>query len=210
MADIVALVFEPRAAALSQFLDYPLHVHKRVGKDTSLTACQVGLFPFIFPFAAAAGHAVKGEIDGAHVERGQFRLYAQGGPNPPIQGKAAAGTYIDDRVGRRFDHGQELQEQSRVARGFSRSRIAGVEMQNGRAGFGRLDGLASDVLGLERQVGRHGRSMNRPGDGAADDYFVIHGIFGTCNSFRPVSDSIVAKTMRFPSGSWTVSMEPCF
>ena len=49
-----------------------------------------------------------------------------------------------------------------------------MQMQNGSAGFRRLDRLARNVFRRERKVRRHGRGMDRPRDGAADDDLVIH------------------------------------
>ena len=49
-----------------------------------------------------------------------------------------------------------------------------MQMQNGSAGFCRLNRLSRNIFGRERKVRGHGRGMDRPRDGAADDYLVVH------------------------------------
>ncbi|MDT7812495.1 MAG: hypothetical protein QOJ42_2411 [Acidobacteriaceae bacterium] len=65
-------------------------------------------------------------------------------------------------------------------------------------------------------AGAKHRWQRPPGDGKADHglpgqgSFGSFGNFGICNSRRPVSASTSANTIRFPSGSLTASMFPCF
>ena len=77
-----------------------------------------------------------------------------------------------------------------------------MQMQNGSAGFCCLDRLARNVFGRERKVRRHGRGMDRPRDGAADDYLVVH----ERANYTVSKVYSFTKTIRLPSGSWTVSL----
>ena len=47
--------------------------------------------------------------------------------------------------------------------------VAGVQMQDGRPCLGRTNRRARDVLGGDRQIGRHRGRMDRAGDGAGND-----------------------------------------
>src|SRR5580692_1429134 len=85
MAQIVALVFKPGAASFSQFLQNPLHIHKRIAEDMVLGRGQVRLLPLVFPLAISPCQAVDGEVHGAHVERRQLWLDAQRRRQPLIQ-----------------------------------------------------------------------------------------------------------------------------
>ena len=46
-------------------------------------------------------------------------------------------------------------------------RIAGVDMDNGCAGFPGPDGILNDLLGCNREMGRHARRMNASGNGCS-------------------------------------------
>ena len=97
---------------------------------------------------------MDGEVHGAHVERREFRLDAQCGREPLIQGHVhtAAGRNVDHRVRSRLDDGEKLQVDGRVATRFPGLGITRVQMQNGSAGFCRLDGLTCNIFRRERQV----------------------------------------------------------
>jgi hypothetical protein len=47
--------------------------------------------------------------------------------------------------------------------------VAGMQMQDRRAGFGRRDPGFGDLVGGHRQMRRHRRGVDRPGDRTGDD-----------------------------------------
>jgi hypothetical protein len=48
-----------------------------------------------------------------------------------------------------------------------------MQMQDGGAGLRRRNRLLGDLIGRDRQRVRHGRRVNRAGDGAGDDDLVV-------------------------------------
>ena len=79
-------------------------------------------------------------------------------------------------LGRGLDARNEAVEDRRVRSGPAVCGVAGVQVQDGGTGVGRLDGLRGDLLGRDRQVGRHGGRVHRAGDRAGDDDFVGHAV----------------------------------
>ena len=64
---------------------------------------------------------------------------------------------------------QELHEHRRIGRRRAVDRIARMQVNDRRAGLGRLDGGPRDLLRGDRQIVRHAGRVDGTGDGAADD-----------------------------------------
>jgi hypothetical protein len=59
---------------------------------------------------------------------------------------------------------------------LARLRVAGMKVDDRRAGLCRADCRVRDLLRRDREVGRHRRGVDRSGDGAGDDDFAAgHG-----------------------------------
>ena len=151
---------------------------KVLRKMKSSVAAQIRLFPVEFPALVFVGRREDAEIHRAHVERAHLGLGLErcGKPLLELHVEAAAGRDVDDRVGRLLDARQELHEDGRVGRRNAGLRIARVQMDDGGAGFGGIDALLGDLVRRDRQRLRHGRGVDRAGDGDADDDLV--GLLG--------------------------------
>lgn len=138
--DVVALEFETgavRAAARENRLD----VGERVLEHEVAALFQMFAFPRMPEFAKALEHRIQAEVHRAHVQRSDFGLEMMRGAQAlgDRHVRAAARRDVDHRVGARLDARQELGEHGRVLRRPAVGRIAGVQVQDRRARFGRRD-----------------------------------------------------------------------
>ena len=90
--------------------------------------------------------------------------------------RPAAGGDVHHRIGALLDHRQEAHEHRGVRRRLAGVRIARVQMDDGGAGLGGLDGGAGDLLRRDRQVVRHAGRVDGARDGATDDDLACHGV----------------------------------
>ena len=60
-------------------------------------------------------------------------------------------------------------------------RVARMQMHDRGAGFGRAERRVGDLLRRDRQMRRHRRRVDRAGDGAGDDDFVLAPRFHSLN-----------------------------
>jgi len=175
VASVVALVLELGAVSLSHQLGNLFDVAEGVAKDVLIGGDEILLLPIILPFLVARGHRIEREIHRAHVERAHFRRKLGGGGEPLLHrhDHGAAGGDVHHRVGRLFDARQKLPEHRGIA---GRPPILGVtcvKVQHRRTRFRRRDRLLGDLIGCDRQRVRHGRRVDRAGDGAGDDDLVV-------------------------------------
>jgi hypothetical protein len=120
---------------------------KVLRKIRSRVRFHVGLLPVVLP---GLGHLPRGRIGSkvhrAHVQRAHLRLGLQRIRQPLLErhARAAAGGDVDGRVGALLDARQELANTSGSGRSRP-SRVAGVQMQDRRAGLGRRDRLLEAI-----------------------------------------------------------------
>ena len=128
-------------------------------------------FPVKAPVALSRGQGVEREIHAAHVKRTHLGPRRQRACHAFLQRhhRAAAGGDVDHRVAASRDTGQEAHEMLHPCRWSPVLRIAGVQMQDRRAGLGRRHRLVLDIPCRERQVRRQARRVDRAGDSAGDD-----------------------------------------
>ena len=176
MAGVVALVLEFDAVAFAEKLGDLLDVAKRIGEDVSVGIGEIALLPIVFPVLEAPRHRIEREVHRSHVERAHFRRQKLRGGDALLHrhGHRAAGSDVDDRVGRLLDARQKLHEYVWIRRRPAVLRVARVQVQDGGSRLGGIDRLRRNLIGRERQCIRHGRGVDRPGDRATDDDLVGH------------------------------------
>ena len=174
MADVVALDFEARAVLGAGGEDVG-DVLEGVLEDAVVRAFEIGALPVVLELLETVQHRVETEIHRAHVERGDLGLEMGAGLQAFLDqhGRRAAGGDVDDAVRALLDHLEEGLEGLGRLVGLAGLRIAGMDMDERRAGLGRADGGVDDLIGRHRQIGRHGWRMDRAGDGAGDDDFAV-------------------------------------
>ena len=174
VADVVALVLELGAVPLAEELGDPLDVAKRVAEDVSVGGEKILLLPIVFPFLVARGHGIEREIHRAHVERAHFRrefsrrrepLLDRHDHRPPVVMLTTASVACLMR-GRNC---RRRRDRASAARPSGRAH-AGAGWRR-RLPPPRSPGCAICV-GRDRQRVRHGRRVDRAGDGAGDDDLV--------------------------------------
>src|SRR5262245_1217367 len=174
MPGVVALVLEFHAMAFAERLGDALDVAERIAEDVLVGVEKVALLPVVFPFLVASRHRVECEIHRPHVERAHFRREFFGGRDPILHRHqhASASGDVDDGIAALLDARQELAKDFRIGRRPAVLRVARVQMQDRSAGFGGIDRLGGDLIGCDRKRVRHGRRVDRAGDGAGDDDLV--------------------------------------
>ena len=147
---------------------------KLLRKTRSRVASRCGLSQSNLKFLYLVEQMVQTEIDRSHVERGDFRLEGRRRLHALLHAHVgtAAGGDVDRRVGALLDARQEPRERLGRLVGLAGLRVAGVQMEDRGAGLGGRDRLLGDLIGRDRQIGRHGRGVDRAGHGASDDDFV--------------------------------------
>ncbi len=83
-------------------------------------------------------------------------------------GSNVAGGNVDCGVRRLLDPREEARKCLARRVGYASLRIPGVQMTHRRPRFRRGKSLPGDLVGRHRQVGRHGRCMNRASHRACD------------------------------------------
>ena len=139
------------------------------------------LLPVEFELLVFGEQMIQAEIHRAHVERGDFRLEGRRRLHAFLDAHigAAAGGDVDRRIRALLDARQEARERLRRLVGLAGFGIARVQVQDRGAGLRGCDRLGGDLIRRDRQIGRHGRRVDRAGDRAGDDDFVgdSHGFF---------------------------------
>src|SRR5260221_12232428 len=171
VADIVALELEARAAALAQLLQDVFDVLEGVSEDEVARVLEVLALPVVLELLVALEHGEEHEIHRAHVERAHFRLGTQGRGEALLQGHAVAAARGDVHHGIAglLDARKELHKDVRIRRRLAVPRVARMQVDDRGAGLGRLDRLLGDLVGGQRQIGRHRRGVYRPRDRTGDD-----------------------------------------
>ena len=172
--DVVALELESRALR-RELVDDRLDVEERVLEDEVARHLQVRVLPLVLELRDAGGHREDPEVHAAHVQRAQLGLEAARGLEALVERHAvpAARRDVDDGVGAGEDLGQELAVDVRVGRRRAGLGVAGVEVQDRRAGLRGADRLLGDVLRRDGQVGRERGDVDRSRHRAADDRLAL-------------------------------------
>ncbi len=171
VADIVALELEARAAALAQLLQDVFDVLEGVSEDEVARVLEVLALPVVLELLVALEHGEEPEIHRAHIERAHFRLGAQRRSEPLLQAHAVAAARGDvhDSVAGLLDARQELHEDFGIRRRLAVPGIARMQVDDRGAGLRRFDRLLGDLVGGQRQIGRHRRGVYRPRDRTGND-----------------------------------------
>jgi len=172
VSDIVAFVLEARTMLFAEGFEDALDIAERIAEDEIVAPVQVWLLPVILPGGVAIRERENAEVHRSHVERTHLWLGEQRCGEPLLEAhmNASAGRDVYDRIGRLFDARQESHVNGGIRGRTTVLRIAGVQMQNGRACLRGLDGLRGNFIGRDRQDVRHRRRMNAARDRAGDDY----------------------------------------
>ena len=183
MADVIAFKLEPRppCAHLGQDMG---NVARRVLEHQIIGAQQEGLLPIMLPLGDPRRHRVQREIHRAHVQAAHLGTKTLGRFQPCVQRhhRRAAGRHIHHRIAPSFDRRQEPGPMRGVRRGAAGVRMARMQMQDRRPGLSRPYGLGGNLGPRDRQIGRHRRGMDRPGDGARDDDLRHHANPSACKT----------------------------
>ena len=179
MRCVIALEFKARAVGAA-LLEHELDVGKGVLENQVARAFQKSLLPGLLEIFVAPEHGKQTEVHRAHVERCHLGLQLQGRLHAldHRHGWRAAGGDVDDRVAALLDVAHKgAKSIGRLVRPAVFG-LARMQMHDGRTGLSRAHGSVSNLLRADRQVGRHGRRVDRAGDGAGDDDFAVlaHGI----------------------------------
>ncbi len=113
--------------------------------------------------------------NGSHIEGGQLGLEAHSRGYALINRRRGAATRgdVDDGIGRAPDLADELAINLRVKGGPARLRVARMQVENRRAGLRGRNGLIGNFVRGNRQIGRHGRGMHAPCDGARQNDLLV-------------------------------------
>ena len=150
---------------------------KVLRKMKSRAVLEMAPLPLVLEGRIAVEHRVEAEVHRAHVERAHLRPGPQRRRQALLQGHAvaAAGGDVDHRIAGLLDARQELHEHGGIGRRPAVLGIARMQMEDRRPGLGRLDRLLGDLVRRDRQMRRHGRRVDRSGDGAGDDHLAGFG-----------------------------------
>ena len=148
-----------------------LEVAVGVAKDQVLAALEIRALPVELELLEALQHREQAEVHRAHVHRRHFGLEHLGRLHALMHGHVgrAAGGEVDDRVAALLDRLQEGHESFGPLVRLAGYRVARVKMDDRRASFGSGHRGIGDLLGRDRQVGRHRRRVNGTRHGTADD-----------------------------------------
>jgi hypothetical protein len=144
---------------------------ERIAEHQVARVLEILLFPVMLEGVEPVEHGKQREIHRAHVERGQFRLEADGRLDALFdlhEGAAAAGE-IHDGVRAWPETRQDRLESLRPLVGAAGIGVPGVQMYDRGASFDSFASRVGDFVRRDRQIGRHGGCVDRPGDGAGDD-----------------------------------------
>ena len=146
---------------------------KLLRNTRSRVALQRRPFPIMLELGVAVEQVIQTEIDRSHVQAGHFRFEVCGGLDPflHLHERAAAAGDVDHGIGLLLHPGQEPGECLRRLVGFARDRVAGVQMDDRRPGFGCANGIRGDLIRGDGQMRRHGWRVDRACHGAGDDDF---------------------------------------
>ena len=173
MADVVALDLEAGVVAGAGRQDV-LDVGERVLEHARLRTLEIRFLPVVLELALVArDHRIQPEVHRAHVERGDLRLEGCGRTHALLggHGRRAAGGDVHHHVGALLDDLEEWREGlGRLVR-TAVLRIAGMQMDDSRAGFGCPDGGIRDLRGGDGDVRRHRGRMDRAGNSTGNDDF---------------------------------------
>jgi hypothetical protein len=175
MPDVVALELEARAVVVAGLQDV-LDVLEAVAEHEVARRFKVRLLPVELELLVFVQEVEERKIHRAHVERGDLRLELRCRKDSLLHAheRAAAGGDVDHRVGGLLDLRQEARERLRPLVRLAGLRIAGVEVQNRRAGLSRPKRLLLDLVRRDRQIGRHARRVDCAGDRARDDDLALY------------------------------------
>ena len=120
-------------------------------------------------------HGKQSEVHRTHVEGCDFGLEHRRGPDAFLHGhvRRAAGGEVYHGVCGLFDARQKAGERFGGLIRLSGLGIARVQMNDGGTRFGRAYCRLGDLVRSHGQERRHGGRVNRTGDGAGDDDFVV-------------------------------------
>src|SRR5215510_6790315 len=137
MSDVVALELEARAVRAAQAENLG-DVRERVLEHPGFTRHEILRLPFVLPRLLSRQHLVEPEVHRAHVERRELGLQLQRWLETMLDGHRlrSAGRDVDDDVAGGRDPWQELSKQIGILRGPAVAWIAGVQVDDGRAGAG--------------------------------------------------------------------------
>jgi hypothetical protein len=154
-------------------------------------AFQMLALPVVLEFLILVQQREQSEIHGSHVQRGHLRLEFGRRADALLHRhvRATAGGEVDRRIGALLDARQETGEGLRRLVRLAGFGIARMQMQDRRPGLRRRDCLGCDLVRRNGKMRRHGRRMDRAGDGAGDDDFTLGG--HSCFSVGSVSWSLI-------------------
>ena len=185
MRGVVAFKLEA-GATIAQSVQDEFDVLEGVAEDQIARILQRLFLPVMLEVLETVQHGEQAEIHRPHVERGDFRLEDLRRLDAFLHRhvRRAARGQIDHRVGRLLDARQEAGKGLWRLIGFAVFRIAGMQMDDGRAGLRRAHRGVGDFFRRHRQIGRHGRGVDGAGHGAGDDDLVVHAHGGLSLAIR--------------------------
>jgi len=148
-----------------------LDVGEGVAEDVIAAVLVMLPLPVVAELAVALQHREQAEVHRAHVEAAHLRACPErrGETVGKAHAPAAACGDVHHRVCRLLDSRQERHEHRWVSGRAAVLRVARMQVEDGRSGFGRGDRFAGDFVRRHRQVGRHRRRMDRARHRAGDD-----------------------------------------